>query len=73
MEGKIHLIIAHTGPLGWGGRLIAVPIEAVAIIGRQLASLDMQPEEYKSAATWEAAGAQVLPSEEKILVALTRR
>jgi len=68
-EGEIRVIIAHSGPLGRGGRLVAVPIEAVAILGRQLASLDMQPEEYKSAATWEAAGAQVLPSEEKSLSA----
>jgi hypothetical protein len=72
-EGKIQLIIAHTGPLAWGGRLVAVPVEAVAIFGRQLASLDMQPEEYKSAATWQAADAQVLPPEEKIMVGLTRR
>src|SRR5690242_15272040 len=36
-EGRILLIVAHTGVLRWGGRLVAVPIEAVGIFGRQLA------------------------------------
>jgi hypothetical protein len=47
-DGRIQLIVAHSGVLGLGGRLVAVSIEAVAIFGRQLASLDMKPEEY----TW---------------------
>lgn len=72
-EGKILLVVAHTGPLGWRGRLVTVPIEAVAIFGRQLASLDMAPEEYASAATWNETAAQVLPHDEKILIGLTRR
>ena len=72
-EGKVLLIVAHTGPIGWGGRLVAVPIEAVAIFGRQLASLDMKPAEYASAVTWSAARAAPLRPEEKILVGLTRR
>jgi hypothetical protein len=72
-DGKFLLVVAHTGPLGWGGRLVAVPIEAVAIFGRQLASLDMKPAEYASAATWNAAGTQLLGNDEKILIGLTRR
>jgi hypothetical protein len=72
-EGKFLLVVAHTGPLGWGGRLVAVPIEAVAIFGRQLASLDMKPAEYASAATWNGAGAELLGADEKILIGLTRR
>jgi hypothetical protein len=72
-NGKVLLIVAHTGPLGWGGRLVAVPIEAVAIFGRQLASLDMPRAEYASAATWKDGDAQLLGKEEKILIGLTRR
>jgi len=72
-EGKIRLIVAHSGPLGWGGRLVSVPIEAVAIFGRQLASLDMAPAEYASAATWTGSGAELLGGEEKILIGLTKR
>lgn len=72
-EGKVLLIVAHTGPLGWSGRLVGVPIQAIAIFGRQLASLDMKPAEYASAVTWSAGRAALLGPEEKILVGLTRR
>lgn len=72
-EGKVLLIVAHTGPLGWGGRLVSVPMEAVAIFGRQLASLDMKPAEYASAATWTADSAELLGTEERILIGLTKR
>jgi hypothetical protein len=71
-EARILLIVAHTGVLGWGGRLVAVPIEAVAILGRQLASLDMMPEEYAAAPTWTGGG-EVIAPDEKILIGLTRR
>jgi hypothetical protein len=50
-----------------------VPIQAIAIFGRQLASLDMKPAEYASAVTWSAGRAALLGPEEKILVGLTRR
>jgi hypothetical protein len=72
-SGKIVLIVAHSGVLGWGGRLVAVPIEVVAIFGRQLASLDMKPEEYAVAPTWSGAGGQVLAQDEMIAIGLTRR
>jgi hypothetical protein len=72
-EGRILLIVAHTGVLRWGGRLVAVPIEAVGIFGRQLASLDMKPEEYASAPTWTGAGAQLIAPDEMIAIGLTRR
>ena len=41
---KIELIIAYRGFLGWGTRLVAVPIEVIGIQGRELASLDMPAE-----------------------------
>jgi hypothetical protein len=72
-DENILLIVAHTGVLQWGGRLVAVPIEALAIFGRQLASLDMKPEEYAAAPIWTGAGAEVIPQQEKILIGLTRR
>ena len=35
--GKLQLIVTYGGFLGWRQRLVAVPIEVVAIAGRQLA------------------------------------
>ncbi len=72
-QGKIVLIVAHSGVLGWGGRLVAVPIEVVGIMGRQLASLDMKPQEYAAAPPWSGGDAAVIPPDEKILIALAKR
>jgi PRC-barrel domain len=43
-EGKIKLIVGYSKWFGWFGRPVAVPIEVVAILARQIASLDMPPE-----------------------------
>jgi hypothetical protein len=72
-QGKIRLIVGYSAWFGWFGRPVAVPIEVVAILGRQLASLDMQPEEYRRAPTWMAGGDQRIPDDEIIRIAITRR
>jgi hypothetical protein len=72
-QGKISLIVSYSRWFGWNGRLVAVPIEVVAILGRQLASLDMQPEDYAAAPTWSAGDARVIPDDEIIRIAIARR
>jgi PRC-barrel domain len=72
-EGKVRLIVSYSRWFGWFGRPVAVPIEAVVILGRQLASVDMQPSEYAAAPTWQANDAHILPNDEKVLVGLGRR
>jgi hypothetical protein len=72
-DGKISLIVTYGGWFGIGTRLVAVPIEAVAILGRQIAALDMPPSEFAAAPTWADAGAQPLPPDEMIKIAITRR
>ncbi|MFZ0527594.1 MAG: PRC-barrel domain-containing protein [Xanthobacteraceae bacterium] len=72
-QGKVKLIVACGGFLGFGRRLIAVPIEVVGIFGRQLASLDMPRKEYAQAPTWQEAGDRVVPNDDSVRVALARR
>jgi hypothetical protein len=72
-QDKILLIVAYGGWFGWGSRLVAVPIEVVAIFGRQLAALDMPPKEFEATPTWSGAGAEPIPNDETIRIALTRR
>jgi hypothetical protein len=72
-QDKIVLIVSYDGWFGFGARPVAVPLEVVGILGRQIASLDMAPSEYAAAPTWQAAGATVLGSDESIRVALARR
>ena len=72
-EGKIKLIVSYGGWLGFGTRPIAVPIEVVAILARQINTVDMRPSEFAAAQSWSGAGAQVLPNDEMIRIALGRR
>jgi hypothetical protein len=72
-EGKIQLIVNQGRLFGWGGRLVQVPIEAVAILARQIDLLDISREEFRGAGTWSAADTQLIPSDEKIKIAITRR
>ena len=71
-QDKILLLVSQGGWFGWGERLVAAPIEVMAIFGRQLASLDMDPSEYASAPTWAESGTPI-PDDEIIRIALTRR
>jgi hypothetical protein len=67
------LLVSQGGWFGWGERLVAAPIEVMAIFGRQLASLDMEPKEYGSASTWVAGDGAEIPDSEIIRIALTKR
>ncbi|MGB6537172.1 MAG: hypothetical protein WBF58_14545 [Xanthobacteraceae bacterium] len=71
-QGKIEFIVAYSRWWGWFGRLVAVPIEAVGIEGRQLVSLDMPLPAYESSPTWHGGNVAVLPSDATIKVALAR-
>ena len=70
---KIELIVSYGGWFGWGSRSVAVPIEVVGILGRQLASLDMTRNEFAAAPTWQGTDTKSVPNDETILVALARR
>jgi hypothetical protein len=72
-EGKIKLIVGYSKWFGWFGRPVAVPIEVVAILARQIASLDMPPSEYAAAPTWTEGKDVAIPDSEIIRIAVTRR
>ena len=72
-QGRIKLIVAYGGFLGWGTRPVAVPIEVVGIFGRQLASLDMPAKDYAAVPTWRDTGDMVVPNDDSIRIALARR
>lgn len=71
--GKIELIVPYGGFLGFRQRLVAVPIEVVAIAGRQVAALDMARTQFDAAPTWADAASQHLPAGEIIRIALYKR
>ena len=64
--GKIQLIVPYRSWLGWfsygrvfawGTRPVAVPLETVAMLGRQVAALDMSREEFDAAPVFTATQA----------------
>ena len=72
-DGKIALVVSHGGLFGWGRRLVTVPIEVVAILGRQIAALDLPPQDFAKAPTWRGSGSDPIDRNETIRIALARR
>jgi hypothetical protein len=77
-EGRILLIVPYSAWFGWAGflpgrRPVAVPVEKVAMLGRQVAALDMSREEFEKAPTWVPSGAKPVSRNDVIQVALTKR
>jgi len=73
--GQVELIVNYSrwfGFFGWFARPVAVPIEAVGIEGRQIASLDMARGAYTAAPTWQPGDATPLPADASIRIALAR-
>jgi hypothetical protein len=71
--GKIQLIILYGGFLGFRQRLVAIPIEVVAIAGRQIAALDMTRAEINLAPAWSDPASQPIAASEVIRIGLYRR
>jgi hypothetical protein len=72
-DGKILLIVPYGGFLGWGRRPVAVPIEVVAIAGRQIAALDMTRAEFAAAPAWSDTHSRALSPGDTIRIGLYRR
>jgi hypothetical protein len=71
--GKIQLIVGVGGWFGVGARPVAVPLEVVAILARQIDALDMTREEIEKAPTWDSSKGQPIGANEMIRIALARR
>jgi hypothetical protein len=80
--GKIQLVVPYSpwfgwmkagGPFGRNRRPVAVPIETVVILARQLDALDMPREAFDAAPTFTADQATSISRDEIIKIALGRR
>jgi len=72
-QGRVKLIVGYSKWWGLGGRPVAVPIEVVVILGRQIDSVDMKPAEYATAPTWVAGADQSIASDQIIRIGVGRR
>ena len=76
-EGKIVLVVPYRAwfgwaPTDWGRKPVAVPLETVAILARQVAALDFSPQDFAAAPAYAANGTP-LPADETIKIAVYRR
>jgi hypothetical protein len=76
-DGKIVLVVPYRAWLGWaptdwGRKTVAVPIETVAILARQVAALDFSPDDFAKAPAYTTGGTALSP-DETIRIAVTRR
>jgi hypothetical protein len=76
-DSKIALVVPYRAWLGWaptdwGRKTVAVPIETVAILARQVAALDFSREDFAAAPAYTAGGT-ALPADETIGIAVYRR
>jgi PRC-barrel domain len=69
-EGKVVLIVPIGGWFGWGARPVGIPIETVAIRGKQLVLLDIKRADLPKLPTWSGAGTTPIERDERIRVAL---
>ncbi|MEP7031749.1 MAG: PRC-barrel domain-containing protein, partial [Pseudolabrys sp.] len=69
-EGKIKLIVNYSKFFGWFGRPVAVPIEVVAILARQIISIDMAGEDYPDLPSWSQNKDSDVAGDEIIRIAL---
>lgn len=72
-EGRVALVVPEGGWFGRGGRAVSIPIETVAILGRQIALLDIPREALPTLATWTAGTDKPIAADETIRIAITRR
>jgi hypothetical protein len=72
-DSKILLIVDYGGWLTWKKKPVAVPIETVAILARQINALEFTPEDFEKAPAWNDSAAQELAGETTIQIAISRR
>ena len=76
-DGKFHLIVPYRGWLGWaptdlGRKTVAIPVEAVAILARQVIALDFKRDLFVAAPEYTGTEAP-LGADETIRMAVYRR
>lgn len=71
-DGSV-LLVVRTGRIrGLGGRTVAVPLDAAALLGEHVALLDMEPGQLRTLPDFTGEGTQPVPPDERVRVALTR-
>jgi hypothetical protein len=71
-NGKEEIVMRYGGLFGFGGRYVAVPIEAMALLGDELEVLDYTSEQLNTFPTYTGAGTAPLAADDVIRMGLAR-
>ena len=71
--GKNVLVVRTGSWFGRDSRMVPVPIETVAILGRQIALLDITRKDFLESSPWSGAGDSPIDPNQSIRIAITRR
>jgi hypothetical protein len=71
-DGRIDLVLEHGGNFGLGGRRIAVPSEALALLGAELEILGYTPAELDRLPTFDGGGTVGIAPDDTIRMGLAR-
>jgi len=71
-DGGLDVIVRFGGVLGFGARPIAVPIEAMALMGEFMAVMDYTPEQLATLPTNDGQGLQPVARDETIRVGIVK-
>lgn len=67
-DGKIQLLLPLGGVLGFGERLVPIPIESVAVTGPQVTVVDMPPDRFQKSPTWYGSHSEPLAATETLAI-----
>ncbi len=70
-DGTIDVVVDYGGFLGFGARPIAVPIDAMTLLGEDMEIVDFTPAQLRTFPTFEGAGTP-LPPDQIVHVGLSR-
>jgi hypothetical protein len=68
--GQLAIVVKYGGFFGFGARLIAVPADAIVLLGNELEILDFSPQQLDAFPTFHGIGASTLAHSEEIRLGL---
>ena len=75
LDGVLGLNRLGLQPVAWSGvgsRLVAVPVEAVALLGEYVALMGLTPERLRALPTFVAGSAAAIPTDETLRIGIVR-
>ncbi len=71
-DGMVQAVLRYGGLLGLGGRLIAVPLQAMTLLGERMEVVDFTPQQLDRFPSFDLASAENVPPQTILHVGLSK-